>query len=590
MQCVRRTGILTGPNSLRFLACPGVPGKPCTPESFLKEYRTTVDAIHREMKALCTTTTNATTITAATTAAATPKQATTTIPTSRSELAEYNLVGKGRCLDSTGKYPRNYHKGGAFSTISECRDLCTTLSAACVGYEFIVSGTFAGMCDLYGSMLPDKGTGAAAPGMALDGWGFSSAGNGGSDTLTHVHALTDLECHAKQPGTTPAAATPMAATPAAATPMAATPAAATPKATTPKATTPAAATGAPCIHDAVYTRKADALTNAANAMTATAASVAQQLAAKKLRVDELRQLIAVKRALLAKCKATTQPSTKQATTTQPPTTQPTTTLPPTTTKCGECIAQFVQNGGCMGASDVTDIVPAHCGVCLEEMANQCAGATGSGSGSGSGSGAISITATTATKATTKTTSVRGPPAETTQEPTTEKEVEGPGGYDDRYADEDPSRAQPEQPEQTTPPSPTTPTNVPEVEKLKKEIAEARSVVDKLMKDMEDLKARLQKEGCEQGSLAVGCLEATEALAATEEQHAITLKAIGEKEDALADSQSRNPGNGSDGASDVVGIVVPMLFVALLVAAAVIAVLVKRRQLDPKEVGLSDMQL
>ena len=43
------------------------------------------------------------------------------------------------------------------STISGCRDLCTTLSAACVGYMFGVS-VYAGQCVFFGSALPDKGT------------------------------------------------------------------------------------------------------------------------------------------------------------------------------------------------------------------------------------------------------------------------------------------------------------------------------------------------------------------------------------------------------------------------------------------------
>ena len=108
-------------------------------------------------------------------------------------------MGKGSCRDSTGRFPRVYWKPKAFSTISECRDLCTILSAACVGYRFAVSLSFAGECNFYGSALPDKGTGAAAPGKPLDGWGFNP-GTRGSDTLTRVNELRGWECHAKQPG------------------------------------------------------------------------------------------------------------------------------------------------------------------------------------------------------------------------------------------------------------------------------------------------------------------------------------------------------------------------------------------------------
>ena len=77
--------------------------------------------------------------------------------------------------------------------------MCTTLSAACVGFVFGTSGGRAGLCVVFGSALPDQGTGAAAPGKALDRWLFYG-GNGGSDTLTRVKAITGDACHAKQPG------------------------------------------------------------------------------------------------------------------------------------------------------------------------------------------------------------------------------------------------------------------------------------------------------------------------------------------------------------------------------------------------------
>ena len=41
---------------------------------------------------------------------------------------------------------RYYYKDKAFSTISGCGDLCTTLSGACVGYTFVLSGTDVGRC------------------------------------------------------------------------------------------------------------------------------------------------------------------------------------------------------------------------------------------------------------------------------------------------------------------------------------------------------------------------------------------------------------------------------------------------------------
>ena len=105
----------------------------------------------------------------------------------------------GGCLDEAGKWPRGYFKSKAFSTISGCRDLCTTLSAACVGYAFGVSGDYSGNCAFYGSALSHRGTGAAAPGEPLDGFNFGT-GNGGSDTLTRGNGDTGLECHVKQPG------------------------------------------------------------------------------------------------------------------------------------------------------------------------------------------------------------------------------------------------------------------------------------------------------------------------------------------------------------------------------------------------------
>ena len=115
------------------------------------------------------------------------------------ELAEYDNVGKGSCRDEAGKYPRNYGKHYAFSTISGCRDVCTNLSAACVGYDVVVSGVYAGLCYLFGSALPDEGTGAAAPGKPLGGYVFN-AGDGGRDTLTRGSGDPVRECYTKLPG------------------------------------------------------------------------------------------------------------------------------------------------------------------------------------------------------------------------------------------------------------------------------------------------------------------------------------------------------------------------------------------------------
>ena len=119
--------------------------------------------------------------------------------TRRSGLPKYKLVGKGYCRDSAGKYPRYYQKYNAFSTFSGCRSLCTALSVACVGYDFALSGSYTGQCGVYGSTLPDRGTGAAAPGKPLDEWNFF-AGIGGSDTLIDVIGWTGYACQAKQPG------------------------------------------------------------------------------------------------------------------------------------------------------------------------------------------------------------------------------------------------------------------------------------------------------------------------------------------------------------------------------------------------------
>ena len=83
--------------------------------------------------------------------------------------------------------------------ISGCRGLCTTLSAACIGYSFVVSSTYTVICVVFGSTLPDKGTGAAAAGQELGGWEFY-AGTGGSDKLTGGSGHPGYECYAKQPG------------------------------------------------------------------------------------------------------------------------------------------------------------------------------------------------------------------------------------------------------------------------------------------------------------------------------------------------------------------------------------------------------
>ena len=123
------------------------------------------------------------------------------VRTRRSGLPEYKPVGVGPCRDSAGNFPRLYFKLKAFNTTSGCRNLCTTLSAACVGYDFTVSGSLTGLCSFYGSKLPDQGTGAAAPGKPLHGWNFN-AGTGGSDTLTRGYGGTSTgrECYVKQPG------------------------------------------------------------------------------------------------------------------------------------------------------------------------------------------------------------------------------------------------------------------------------------------------------------------------------------------------------------------------------------------------------
>ena len=123
----------------------------------------------------------------------------------RSGLPEYNDVGKGTCFDEAGKVPRYYAKTNAFSTISGCRGVCTALSTACVGYAFAVSGGYVGNCYVYGSALPDKGTGAAAPGNPLGEYTipyqwYCQDGTGGSDTLTRGNDAEGYECHVKLPG------------------------------------------------------------------------------------------------------------------------------------------------------------------------------------------------------------------------------------------------------------------------------------------------------------------------------------------------------------------------------------------------------
>jgi hypothetical protein len=143
-------------------------------------------------------------------------QATTTIPTTPAELAEYKHVGFGHCRDQGWNYPRMYYsrydgyddqaRENDVKLLSECRDLCTTLSTACVGYDFeALTNVFngAGNCAVYGSMLPDQGTGAAAPGKPLYRWFFLEGQHGASDTLTRGDDLdmnTKVECHAKKLG------------------------------------------------------------------------------------------------------------------------------------------------------------------------------------------------------------------------------------------------------------------------------------------------------------------------------------------------------------------------------------------------------
>ena len=123
-----------------------------------------------------------------------------TIPTTPAELAEYKLLGVGYCRDKAEKFPRSYYTHYAVGTINGCRGVCTSLSAACVGYSVVVSASYTGInCNVYGSMLPDKGAGAAARGEALDQWQFHE-GTGGSDTLILASVFTGRECYAKLPG------------------------------------------------------------------------------------------------------------------------------------------------------------------------------------------------------------------------------------------------------------------------------------------------------------------------------------------------------------------------------------------------------
>ena len=103
------------------------------------------------------------------------------------------VVGEGSCRDAAHKTPRISWNTTNPSTIRDCEDVCTALLAACVGYDFGVSGRYSGNCYVYGSALQDNGMGEP-----LYGWNFYN-GSGGSDTLIQGNGFSGIECYAKRP-------------------------------------------------------------------------------------------------------------------------------------------------------------------------------------------------------------------------------------------------------------------------------------------------------------------------------------------------------------------------------------------------------
>lgn len=99
---------------------------------------------------------------------------------------------------------------------------------------------------------------------------------------------------------------------------------------------------------------------------------------------------------------------------------------------------------------------------------------------------------------------------------------------------------------------------------------ARAAVDTLVKEMAALKTTLQKNSCDENRIpsTAECKEASDALAATTAKHSVALTTFEDLD---------NQTTGGSGASGTVGIFVPVLLVALAVAAVLIAVVVKRKQ-------------
>ena len=105
-----------------------------------------------------------------------PTAATTTTSLVAS-VKPYTLVGRGGCLDSSGRTAKNYYKFNGHSSAAWCAKQCTMLEA-CAAYMFITEGSN-GHCRIYGQHFRE--------GTAPHNWGFNS-GSGGSNAITAVRA------------------------------------------------------------------------------------------------------------------------------------------------------------------------------------------------------------------------------------------------------------------------------------------------------------------------------------------------------------------------------------------------------------------
>ena len=117
----------------------------------------------------------------------------------------YTLLGNGYCADESGFHPRSCHLFSQGKVpIANCRTTCDSFQA-CTAYQIVVSGNYAGRCNIFGAGLP-------AAGSVGEGWTCErGSGPSPSSTITKVrvgtHSSAVTECHSKDGASTAPSAT-----------------------------------------------------------------------------------------------------------------------------------------------------------------------------------------------------------------------------------------------------------------------------------------------------------------------------------------------------------------------------------------------